>query len=1118
MEPLENSYPIVFNKVTSPRYVTPTLRRARLLDWLHERASCRAVVLAADAGYGKTTLLWQWEREVDFPCYWYKLDRSDRDWSLHITYLVQAISQRHEGFGQKTTSILRQMGGPGTSRPGVAAYLVSEMHQYLTEPCTFIIDDWQYVASVTEVRGLWNQIIRDAPPTCRFVFASRAKPQLQFARFKTHGGYGELRTNALRFNDREIDELFRDIYRDPLEPSELAELERRTEGWAASLQLVEVALRERKTPEERRQFIESISADASDSDLFDFLAEEVLDQLAEETRNFLLSTSILMQITPELAERLTGVQDGPRELEGLEQRGLFTYRVDEKRYRYHNLFREFLEKRLSRERGEAEITGLHIHAASYYETSAEWPQAIHHYLKAGLQRQAARLIARHGEDVVAEGHLGMVDEWLQQLPPRTIRENARLSLLHGQALSMRGEYTQALEALNRARTYFARKGDHLMEATACVNLSSLYLQHGESTMAASIADDGLALAPEKAAAVRLRLRGNVAVTRTWVEDPMASARACLDLAHEAERLNLHHYAAIAQHNYGALVRDLGQKNESLEALERARSFWQEGIFSPFADNYEIALTLLSLGRVDEAEQQVRSGLRRTRPWPLPQAEAEFGLAHVLQARGEFSSAAALCERLAALPTSEGALRENAYAVLIDLLVLADARAEDIARAEAALTSVEKDPRYEAAAVTAAAVGHHFGASSCDGHCLVIARTMGVIAGRWPVAGALSSLKFSLLGIHHDRPNSFATAASALQAIDQIDIWQQAKWWARRLLPFAVDIGRIDGAMSFLIKAASKDPDGWRAILPLLLPIAKGKERGELLDTIIRMADKSTLIALAGARGSDVQEARRRLVRAQAPRLYVRTLGGLAIHRGGWDAPAQAVDKKRLRSLLGLLAINLEMGLPRDTVMDVLWPEADPAAAVNNLNQAVYKLRRFLDPVFRDGASPTYLLADSETVRLDRDLVRTDLAEVRRLGLRLYHATGQSDQRDAARSILRLARGEVLPELRYEEWMASKQMAIEEELRALLLPIATGKHSAADPLLATQAAAALVEMDPYDEVANLALATQLTVAGRRAAARAHLTRYAKLLDRELDDVPPANVMDLMRRPGDTSITT
>ncbi|HXH05996.1 MAG TPA: hypothetical protein VNI83_05325, partial [Vicinamibacterales bacterium] len=253
-------------KVTSPHYVTPTLRRARLIDWLNANRECRAVVVAADAGYGKTTLLWQWEREVDFPCYWYKLDRNDRDWSLHISYLIEAISQRHPGFGRRAHSMLQQLGGPGSSRPGVAAYLLAEMHERITEPCTFIIDDWQFVASVTEVRGLWNQILRDAPPTCRFIFLSRAKPHLQFARFKTHGGYAEMRTDALRFTDREIEELFRDIYNDPLDPTELAELERRTEGWAASLQLVEVSLRERKTPDERRAFIQSITA-TTDSDL-----------------------------------------------------------------------------------------------------------------------------------------------------------------------------------------------------------------------------------------------------------------------------------------------------------------------------------------------------------------------------------------------------------------------------------------------------------------------------------------------------------------------------------------------------------------------------------------------------------------------------------------------------------------------------------------------------------------------------------------------------------------------------------------------------------------------------------------------------------------------------------
>lgn len=71
MSDIKYAYPLIQNKVEPPHYSTPLLRRPRLLDWLHAGSTCRAMVIAADAGYGKTTLLWQWEREVDFPCYWY---------------------------------------------------------------------------------------------------------------------------------------------------------------------------------------------------------------------------------------------------------------------------------------------------------------------------------------------------------------------------------------------------------------------------------------------------------------------------------------------------------------------------------------------------------------------------------------------------------------------------------------------------------------------------------------------------------------------------------------------------------------------------------------------------------------------------------------------------------------------------------------------------------------------------------------------------------------------------------------------------------------------------------------------------------------------------------------
>ncbi len=639
MEEYKSAYPLIHNKVISPRFVTPTLRRQRLLDWLTAHSECRALVIAADAGYGKTTLLWQWEQTVDFPVYWYKLDRNDRDWTLHISYLVEAVSQHHPGFGRRAHSVLRQMGGPGSSRPGVAAFLLAEMHERLREPCTFIIDDWQYVASVTEVRGLWNQILRDAPSTCRFVFASRGKPHLQFARFKTHGGYDELRTNDLRMTEAEITELFQDVYRDPLTPAEASELDRRTEGWAASLQLVEVSLRERKTPEERQALIESITA-TTDTDLFTFLAEEVLEQQPEETRGFLLATSILQQITPELAERLAGVVDGTRRLMQLEQAGLFTYRLDESRYRYHGLFRDFLENRLGEERSQAEVTSLHIHAASYYETTSQWPEAIYHYLRAGLQTQAARLISRYGEEAVGEGRLGLVDEWLQELPERAIRGNARLSLLHGESLGIRGEFARAQAALQRARDFFERKGDRRMEALALLKESSVLNRWGRPDAALLHCSSGSRrLRPPTIALIRLRLEGNVAITSLWLYRPLTDAlQALIRLTAEASRTWVSTTTPpLELHNRRALQLEIGDIAKAVKSLERAAEFWQQLPPNPFADNYNLVRAYLAAGSCRRALDTARLGELRTQVVVAAEHRGEERTRHGIR------RAAALCD-------------------------------------------------------------------------------------------------------------------------------------------------------------------------------------------------------------------------------------------------------------------------------------------------------------------------------------------------------------------------------------------------------------------------------------------------------------------------------------------
>jgi LuxR family maltose regulon positive regulatory protein len=1119
MSEIQNSYPLIHNKVRSPHYVTPTLRRARLLDWLIENSTCRALVLAADAGYGKTTLLWQWEREAGFPCYWYKLDRSDRDWTLHVRYLIEAVSQRHRGFGRKTGSMLRQLGGPASSRPGVAAFLLSEMHETLTEPCTFIIDDWQFVNSVTEVRGLWNQILRDAPPTCRFVFASRVRPRLQFARFKTHSGYAQLGTDALRLTDGEIGELFRDVYNDPLDPNELAELERRTEGWAASLQLIEVSLRERQSIDDRRTFIRSITA-TSDSDLFAFLAEEVLDQQTDETRNFLLSTSILQQITPDLAERLAGVHEGSRRLIELEHSGLFTYRLDEARYRYHGLFRDFLERRLRLERSEAEVLGLHIHAASYFETTERWPEAIHHYLKAGLKRQAARLIARYGEDVVAGGQIGLVDEWIEQLPERAVKENARLSLLSGEALGMRGEWSAALSALQRSRDYFSRKGDRRMIALACLKLSTVHHVKGDPDTASAMATEGLGLVPDDDRVTRLRLEGNLLISSRWQRESVDELKVtCNRIVAEAAAMGLDHFAAIGLHNLGILHRESGRLTESLAVLERAWRIWQlSSPSSPFADNMELVLTLLRIGEVDRAEHVAEAGMAMTAPWPRPHLEALCGRALVHAYREEYELGIDLLRPFVNANTDLGQVSEYCSSLLLELMILQGAHSFEADEIAALMHSRPLDPRHSAGTLTALALAGHASSAECASSCGTESREQLDDAER---RGALETaiagkVKLGIIDLEHKAPGAAQANVVILDKAANMGLTRTLRPWVRLYGKHIRQLASTRGGVGTLTRLLDEDPGHWRPLIPGVLSRVSGESRSALLGALARHGNRELSEGLRNVPGPDVAELRRHLVHQQAPRLFIRSFGPLVIHRGGWDGRVVHVPKRRLRLLLAVLVAYTGQALTRDMVLDLLWPEADPGAAVNSLNQTVFQLRRLLDPTYRDGDSPLYLISNSETVQFNGELVRTDLSEFRRLAAHL--TSGEPISPETGTALLGLIRGEFLSDVRYEDWAWNLAVGVHNEVRAALLPLANGAPQPEIRDLGVRAACALVALDTFDETAQIALADRLAESGRRSAARDSIVQFSQRVRDELDEEPSSLLAEAMMRLGGRSVAS
>ena len=130
------------------------------------------------------------------------------------------------------------------------------------------------------------------------------------------------------------------------------------------------------------------------------------------------------------------------------------------------------------------------------------------------------------------------------------------------------------------------------------------------------------------------------------------------------------------------------------------------------------------------------------------------------------------------------------------------------------------------------------------------------------------------------------------------------------------------------------------------------------------------------------------------------LGGFAASVDGIEVPDTAWRLKKARELVKLLALARDHRLHREQAMDVLWRDRSPAAAANNLNQAVHVARRALDPGAIESRDGVLVLA----AEVDVDRFEQAAAHARRV-----------ETAAAYRAALALYGGELLPENRYDDW-------------------------------------------------------------------------------------------------------
>ena len=228
---------------------------------------------------------------------------------------------------------------------------------------------------------------------------------------------------------------------------------------------------------------------------------------------------------------------------------------------------------------------------------------------------------------------------------------------------------------------------------------------------------------------------------------------------------------------------------------------------------------------------------------------------------------------------------------------------------------------------------------------------------------------------------------------------------------------------------------------------------------------------------------------------LRVLGPLAAWRGGLPVELGAA---RQRAVLGLLALRPNVALHRETIVEALWTDDVPAAAVKMVQIYVGRLRRQLDPGRLPGDRDGLLVSSGTRYLLRADARQLDLLAVGRLADRARQAGRRGDAAaacDLYAEALGLWRGEPLADL---DLLSAHPVVIglagrRADVVADFAETATaaGLHARALPYL--QAAA---ERDPLDERTHAWLMIALAGTGQQAAALAVYDRLRQRLDSQL----------------------
>jgi LuxR family maltose regulon positive regulatory protein len=407
--------------------------RQRLVRKLMDARELPVALIVAPAGYGKTTVLSEWEACDGRPFTWVRLEAEDNDPLTLLAAIVFALDSV-EPVGW---DVREALGSEGSRATTVALRRLVRGLCRRECPAVLVLDDAQVIRS-REARQVVTTIWRACGPSLQLALASRSDDGLPVARLRAHGSSVELRTEELAMTRSEATALL-ELAGVDLSHDQMLSLVRRTEGWPAGLQLAALSMREEgDDPAD----VEELAVD--DPFVAEYVREELLAGLSRAQLEFVTRTSVLDRVSAPACNALLGRNDSADMLARLARSNVMLTPLDRRAptYRYHGLFGAVLRAELRRREPEQEAL-LHLRASAWYAANGDAGRAIGHAIDGGHVERAGSLLWEGALEQVARGRHREIWAWLGRLTDAELAGTPLLALVAAATSLAEGDLYEA---------------------------------------------------------------------------------------------------------------------------------------------------------------------------------------------------------------------------------------------------------------------------------------------------------------------------------------------------------------------------------------------------------------------------------------------------------------------------------------------------------------------------------------------------------------------------------------------------------------------------------------------------------------------------------------------------